>query len=209
MKRPAKPALTIDVLALSNRWRRSTNIRSVVRRAVARAAVMTSTDGAEIAIVLTDDPAIRRLNRDWRGIDAPTNVLSFPSRDGRGHLGDIALAFETIAREARRERKPFGQHVAHLAVHGFLHLMGYDHERDDDAVAMEHVEREILHQLDIPDPYRARSDKAIGSTRASGRRAKNPIKAAKHRRVSVNGSADRQAGLAAKRPARRHGKLAR
>jgi probable rRNA maturation factor len=113
----------------------------------------------ELAIVLTDDSAIRLLNRDWRGVDAATNVLSFPAKRANGkklagHLGDIVFAFETIAREARQARKPFAHHIAHLAVHGFLHLIGYDHERDDDAVAMEQTERAILRQLAIPDPYR-------------------------------------------------------
>ena len=113
--------------------------------------------GAELAIVLTDDLAIRALNRDWRGIDKATNVLSFPTKSAGGEpplLGDIVLAYETIAREARAERKPFAHHVAHLAVHGFLHLFGYDHERDEDAEAMEQVERKILRRLAIPDPYR-------------------------------------------------------
>ena len=84
--------------------------------------------------MLTDDSAIRVLNRDWRGVDAATNVLSFPAHSAAGGdrplLGDIVLAYETIAREARREGKPFAHHVAHLAVHGFLHLLGYDHERE-------------------------------------------------------------------------------
>ena len=83
--------------------------------------------------MLTDDSAIRLLNRDWRGIDAATNVLSFPANRAGGappFIGDIVLAYETIAREARAEHKPFAHHTAHLAVHGFLHLLGYDHERD-------------------------------------------------------------------------------
>ena len=108
--------------------------------------------------MLTDDSAIRLLNRDWRDVDAATNVLSFPGADTRRrHLGDIVLAFETIAREARAEKKPFAHHLAHLAVHGFLHLIGYDHERASDAEAMERTEREILRQLAIPDPYRPRA----------------------------------------------------
>ena len=89
--------------------------------------------------MLTDDAAIRALNRDWRGNDTPTNVLSFPaptrqSATGVRHmLGDIVIAYETIAREAAAEGKPFAHHLAHLAVHGFLHLLGYDHETDRDA----------------------------------------------------------------------------
>jgi probable rRNA maturation factor len=116
-----------------------------------------STPRSELAIVLTDDSTIRQLNRDWRGVDAPTNVLSFPaSRTGSAPLfiGDIVLAFETIAGEAKAERKPFAHHIAHLAVHGFLHLLGYDHLRKKDAEEMEQLERDILRRLRVPDPYR-------------------------------------------------------
>jgi len=105
--------------------------------------------------VLTDDSAIRQLNRAWRGVDAATNVLSFPtSRAGGALIGDIVLAYETVAREACAEHKPFAHHVAHLAVHGFLHLLGYDHEQAGDAERMEQTERDILRRLAIPDPYR-------------------------------------------------------
>jgi probable rRNA maturation factor len=111
--------------------------------------------GSELAIVLTDDSAIRALNRDWRDVDKATNVLAFPTKNAAAnHLGDIVLAFETIAREARSERKPFAHHLAHLAVHGFLHLVGYDHARPKDALEMERTERKILRRLAIPDPYR-------------------------------------------------------
>jgi len=149
--------LKIDVLVDSDRWNEPAKARSIVRRAVAAAAATVSTTGTELAIVLTDDSAIRQLNRLWRGIDAPTNVLSFPSKrtaDEPPHLGDLVLACETIAREAEAEGKPFAHHLAHLAVHGFLHLVGYDHEKDADADAMEQTERKILRRLDIPDPYR-------------------------------------------------------
>ena len=112
--------------------------------------------------MLTDDAGIRTLNRNWRGIDKPTNVLSFPALQPTGSggpddaprmLGDIAIAYETMRREADDEQKPFDHHLSHLAIHGFLHLMGYDHETDDDAEAMESLEQEILAQLGIPDPY--------------------------------------------------------
>jgi probable rRNA maturation factor len=158
MTRAARTALTIDVLVVSDRWKDAEKLESIVRGAVTRAATKLSTRGTELAIVLTDDSAIRELNRDWRGVDAATNVLSFPTKNAAAkHLGDIVLAFETIAREARSERKPLAHHVAHLAVHGFLHLVGYDHERHKDALEMERVEREVLHQLAIPDPYRPRA----------------------------------------------------
>ena len=122
--------------------------------------------------MLTDDSAIRLLNRDWRGTDAATNVLSFPARNGGGEpplIGDIVLAYETIAREARDEGKPFDHHVAHLTVHGFLHLIGYDHQRSKDAGEMERLERKILRRLAIPDPYRSPAKTAKRPTRARRR----------------------------------------
>jgi len=116
--------------------------------------------------MLTDDTGIRTLNSNWRGIDKPTNVLSFPALQPRGErqvddappiLGDIAIAYETTRREADEEQKPFDHHLSHLAVHGFLHLIGHDHEKDQEAEAMEALEREILSQLGIPDPYAERN----------------------------------------------------
>jgi probable rRNA maturation factor len=161
-------AIEIDVIVASARWKEPKRAEATVRRAVGRAAAAApSTSGAELAIVLADDSAIRLLNRDWRGVDAATNVLSFPGADCRGrHLGDIVLAFETIAREARAEKRPFAHHLAHLAVHGFLHLIGYDHERDQDAETMERTEREILRELAIPDPYRPRPRTAKSQPRS-------------------------------------------
>jgi probable rRNA maturation factor len=155
--RKARNALNIDVLVESGLWNRKKGVKSAARRAILKAAGVLSTPSSELAIVLTDDSTIRQLNRDWRGVDAPTNVLSFPaSRTGSAPLfiGDIVLAFETIAGEAKAERKPFAHHIAHLAVHGFLHLLGYDHLRKKDAEEMEQLERDILRRLRVPDPYR-------------------------------------------------------
>ncbi len=152
----------IDMLVESALWKRQADVKSVVRRAIAAAAALLSTPSAELAIVLTDDSAIRLLNREWRGVDAATNVLSFPASCTAGDvpfIGDIVLAYETIDAEARAERKRFAHHVAHLAVHGFLHLLGYDHVRDKEAEAMERTERDILWRLAILDPYQ-RPDKA-------------------------------------------------
>jgi probable rRNA maturation factor len=162
--------LKIDVLVDSDLWQEPAKARSTVRRAVAQAAATASTTGTELAIVLTDDSAIRQLNRLWLGIDATTNVLSFPSKrtaDEPAHLGDIVLAYETIAREATAGGKPFAHHLAHLAVHGFLHLIGYDHDKDANAETMEQTERKILRHLNIPDPYRqpGKAVKKAGSKR--------------------------------------------
>ena len=173
MKRAARGALTVDVLVASDRWQGDEKSKAMARRAVEQAAAALSTTGTELAIVLTDDSAIRALNRNWRGVDAATNVLSFPTKNAAGkHLGDIVLAFETIAREARAGRKPLAHHLAHLAVHGFLHLVGYDHERHEDAVRMEQAERNILRRLAIPDPYRpSRGPAAKPAAKTAAKRA--------------------------------------
>ncbi len=108
--------------------------------------------------MLTNDAGIRRLNGQWRGKDKATNVLSFPTPEvaragGEPHLGDIAIAFETVEREALSEGKAFENHLMHLAVHGTLHLLGYDHEVADEAEEMEAMERTVLATLGVPDPY--------------------------------------------------------
>jgi probable rRNA maturation factor len=159
--RQARPAPRIDVLIESARWKQAEDIRPVARRAIRQAATLLATPAAELSLVLTDDAAIRVLNRAWRGVDAATNVLSFPTKRGADDpmlIGDIVLAYQTIAAEARAERKPFAHHVAHLAVHGFLHLLGYDHIREQDAETMERLERDVLRRLAIPDPYRHAAD---------------------------------------------------
>jgi len=172
MTRAARPALALDVLIASDRWQDAERAEAIVGRAIAQAAAALSTRATELAIVLSDDSAMRVLNRRWRGIDAATNVLSFPAKDAAGtHLGDIVLSFETIAREARAERKPFAHHLAHLAVHGFLHLLGYDHHRQRDALRMERTERTILHRLGVADPYRPATKPAARRTaKNSGKR---------------------------------------
>ena len=155
--RKKRAAPKIDMLMQSDLWKATEDVRPVARRAIREAAALLAMPAAELAIVLTDDSAIRLLNRAWRGVDAATNVLSFPTKraaDGPLLIGDIVLAYETVAREARAEHKPFAHHVAHLAVHGFLHLLGYDHVRREDAEAMERIERDVLRRLAIPDPYR-------------------------------------------------------
>jgi probable rRNA maturation factor len=161
--RRARPAPVIDVLIDSPRWRAEPDAEAVLRRAIGEAAAVADAPArsAELAVVLCDDKAMRDLNRRWRGRDAPTNVLSFPAADsgaGATMLGDIAIAFETTAREAAADGKRFTDHLAHLAIHGFLHLLGYDHQTDDEADAMERLERMILARLGIADPY------AVGDT---------------------------------------------
>jgi probable rRNA maturation factor len=115
-------------------------------------------EGANIVILLADDDSVQALNRDFRQKDYATNVLSFPApRDAasnpEGQIGDIALAYGVCAREAAEQGKSLAHHLQHLVAHGVLHLLGYDHEGDDEAEAMEALEREILAGLDVPDPY--------------------------------------------------------
>jgi probable rRNA maturation factor len=164
---PVSSALPLtEVLVVADCWQTEPEAEAVIHRAIAAAAEIAEADvgEAELAVMLTDDAGIRTLNNNWRGIDKPTNVLSFPAlpptagapADAPRMLGDIAIAYETTRKEADDEEKPFDHHLSHLAVHGFLHLIGYDHEKDDDAEAMEDLEREILSQLGIPDPYTGR-----------------------------------------------------
>lgn len=127
-----------------------------------RSVSLPAAAGATLGITLTDDAEQQQLNRIWRGKDAPTNVLAFPAVDADQPpppgapllLGDVVLAFETVAREAAEQNKPINNHLRHLVVHGVLHLLGFDHQTDADAAAMETQEIEILDRLGVPDPYR-------------------------------------------------------
>ena len=162
MRAQARPAVTIEVVIESDRWDAEPLAARTIRAAIDTAAREISAPSGEIAVMLVDDEAMRGLNRQWRGQDKPTNVLSFPAAPipgtpGAAHLGDIAVAFETTAREAAAEEKTLAQHLAHLTVHGYLHLLGYDHENVKDAEAMERTETAILARLGIPDPYAARA----------------------------------------------------
>jgi probable rRNA maturation factor len=129
-------------------------------RAAFAAASLARQETCEATIVLTDDAEMRALNRAWRGKDSSTNVLSFPGSDSPGaiageprQLGDVVLAAETLLAEAAGRDIPIADHAAHLVVHGMLHLLGFDHERDEDAEAMEALETRVLSTLGIADPY--------------------------------------------------------
>ena len=164
----APSALPItEILVVADCWQAEPEAEATIDRAIATAAEFVAADvgDSELAIMLTDDTGIQTLNRNWRGIDKPTNVLSFPALQPLGErqaddapriLGDIAIAYETTRREADEEQKPFDHHLSHLAVHGFLHLIGHDHKKNQEAETMEALEREILSRLGIPDPYAER-----------------------------------------------------
>jgi probable rRNA maturation factor len=152
----------IDLAERSPLWRAALpEVERVCERA-ARAALLgggAPAGPAEIAIVLADDALLRELNRRWRGRDAATNVLSFAAGGeappaGPLLLGDVVLAFETVAAEARAQGKALPDHLAHLVIHGVLHLLGFDHEAAAEAERMEALETRLLAGLGIADPYR-------------------------------------------------------
>lgn len=159
--RAPQPSLEIDVLVDAEAWNALEGAEGLAERA-ARAALAASAENfdtdCEMSITLTDDAHIRILNRDWRQQDKATNVLSFPAPDLPDEalpqpLGDVIVAYETLVREAEAEGKKAGDHLTHLVVHGTLHLLGYDHMNDQEAEEMEALEREILADLGISDPY--------------------------------------------------------
>jgi probable rRNA maturation factor len=124
--------------------------------AVAALTEVATAAHGDIAILLADDATVRALNARFRGQDKTTNVLSFPaSASVREHAGDVALAYGVCAGEAAAQGKPLAHHLQHLTVHGVLHLLGFDHDTDAEAEAMETLERRILRGLGVSDPYAA------------------------------------------------------
>jgi probable rRNA maturation factor len=151
---PDLAAPDVEIIANAACWDDEPAARDIVARALG-AVVSLGPEGA-VTVVLTDDAEIKTLNNDWRGFDKPTNVLSFPAAPSPGdetQLGDIVIAYETVKREAAEESKTFADHLSHLAIHGYLHLIGYDHDTDAKAEIMEGLERKALASLGIPDPY--------------------------------------------------------
>jgi probable rRNA maturation factor len=162
---PRRSAPRVAVLVEAPEWRkRVRNVELIARRAArAAAAVAPRTGKSDLCLVLANDRSVRRLNRQWRGKDKPTNVLSFPSGESRHDLasvaaslplGDVIIAYGVTAAEAAKQGKTLNAHLVHLIVHGVLHLLGYDHERDAEAERMEALEIKILRRLGVADPYR-------------------------------------------------------
>ncbi|MEG3617052.1 rRNA maturation RNase YbeY [Magnetovibrio sp. PR-2] len=160
------PNLWIDISLENGDWKTALPdhpaiIERAINACVAKAAECEDEDEAEweISVLLTDDGAVQALNRDWRGQDKPTNVLSFPASaddlpmGAPMMLGDIAIAFETVTQEAQELDKPLSDHFCHLVVHGMLHLLGFDHVSDAQADEMEPLEIEILDGLGVKSPY--------------------------------------------------------
>jgi probable rRNA maturation factor len=165
------PELSVDIVVILDKpcWERSiAEWEALIEPAIFETLRQSLwAQPAEINILLTDDAKIQELNKEYRGIDKPTNVLSFPSFEPEEIfslkvendssepmvLGDIALAYETIQKESLSQNKPFDHHLIHLAIHGVLHLLGFDHEKDEDATVMESLEVKILSSLKISNPY--------------------------------------------------------
>lgn len=153
--------IEIDIMIEEGDWETIPDAEGLARKAASAALAVTyeAAGDFEATVMLTDDTHIRELNRDWRAKDKPTNVLSFPAPEmpgatGPRHLGDIALAYETLVRESEEESKELAHHFVHLIVHGVLHLLGYDHEVEAEAEIMEALEVKALATLGIADPYR-------------------------------------------------------
>ena len=158
---PDEPEPPLTLFVSHAPWHTLGDVESAVYSAYyATGEKISDVSRGEVAVVLTSDAYIRALNAQFRGKDAPTNVLSFPAVNTfcrasgeQTSLGDIIIAYETVLREASEEGKPALHHLMHLTVHGLLHLAGFDHETDTEAERMEALEREILASLNISDPY--------------------------------------------------------
>lgn len=150
-----------DLAINADGWQNEETLRQLVDGVLQATLLELGFDNidSELSLVFTNDADIREINAKWRHIDKPTNVLSFPAfalqpgQEPGEILGDIVIARETVEREAAEEDKSFEDHLSHLVVHGLLHLMGYDHQNDDEAEQMEALERKILASLGISDPY--------------------------------------------------------
>ena len=147
----------IDVETEAEAWTRAQpDAETLVRTAAEAVLAAEHLSDRGLVVLLTNDLAVQALNARFRGKDQPTNVLSFPAAPNpEQHLGDVALAYETCAREAAAQGKPLAHHLQHLVAHGVLHLLGYDHMSDEEASDMEGLERIVLAGLGVPDPYAA------------------------------------------------------
>ena len=155
---PPRPPLDIAVIVNDDAWPENLDARAEEAVLAALSLAKPRIKGAaELSILLTNDAEQHELNRQWRGKDSATNVLSFPQIEPFGPvigiIGDITLARETLEREAAEQGVSFTDHFTHLVVHGFLHILGYDHLTDAEALQMESLETQILGSLGVGDPY--------------------------------------------------------
>jgi probable rRNA maturation factor len=155
------PPVRIAIRVEAGNWPAAKQLRQIAARTIraASGAGIRIPPGAEVSLLFTDDAHMAELNARWRGVRKSTNVLSFPALSKHPgfapSLGDIVLAFETVRRESRERGLKFEDHMTHLVLHGFLHLLGFDHAKDDEAETMEGLETAILGGLGIEDPHRA------------------------------------------------------
>ncbi len=164
---PVNTEIAIDIATQDPAWENIAGVEETVENAVKTAVRFANLPHLakdrplEISMVLANDDLVQVLNREYRGKDKPTNVLTFaalddeimPDTGGQLSLGDVILSLETLQREAKEQNKPFHEHLIHLCVHGTLHLLGYDHLEEDDATIMETLEIKILAQLGVQNPY--------------------------------------------------------
>jgi probable rRNA maturation factor len=156
-------SVEIDIIVSAEAWESLGGLEALARDCVDASLAVSAAkpvEGCEISVTFCDDAEIQELNAEWRGKDKPTNVLSFPTPgplSARPLLGDIVIAYETVAREAAEQEKTLREHTAHMLIHGFLHLIGYDHETAAEAEAMESLERRIASRLGLRDPYAGES----------------------------------------------------
>ena len=175
-RRRSTASARVAVLVEAPEWGRRLHTAAALTRRAVREALSAGrrrpvgAGKVELNVVLTDDRAVRRLNRDWRGQDKPTNGLSFPAQNGPAQngrpaprlppgvpvlLGDVVVACGVAVAEAAAQGKTLRAHLAHLVVHGVLHLLGHDHEADAEAERMEALEAKVLRRMGIANPYRA------------------------------------------------------
>lgn len=156
-------SLEVDINLAAGDWDSFDGLETLTRACVAASLAESGAaliEGCEVSVTFCDDAEIQALNAQWRGKDKPTNVLSFPTPgalSARPLLGDIVIAYETVSREAQEQEKTLRSHTAHMVIHGFLHLIGYDHETAAEAEEMEGLERRIASRLGLRDPYAGES----------------------------------------------------
>ncbi len=157
-------SLEIDIVVAASQWNSVDDLEGLTNRCVAASlenCLLTLASDCEISVTYCDDDAITQLNAQWRGKNAPTNVLSFPTPgllEDRRLLGDIIIAYQTVTREAKEFGKPLPNYIGHMLIHGVLHLVGYDHETETEAEIMENLERLIALKMDLGDPYENEDD---------------------------------------------------